>query len=168
MWFTSKEKAKEHADKLIKKARQERDKENIIEALSLLEKAIRLDKEYATPYGEYGIVLALYKNNDQAEYNGHFAIVKASKCVTQWRNLAQIYYLLGRFHKAYVAILVAETLDPQLENVQKLKSLIKAIMSPDQLKDIDQIEQNTKQAFSKYAKQEIIMPEQFIEDALSI
>lgn len=169
MWFTSKEKTKEHADKLMEKARHERDKDNILEALSLLEQAIRQDKKYATPYGEYGIVLAKQKNNvERAEYNGHQAIVKASQSAIQWRNLAHIYYLLGRYQKAFVAIVVAETLNPKLENVQKLKSLIQAIMNAAQLKTLNIIEEKTKQVFSKFQKEDVIMPDVFLQETLGV
>ncbi len=169
MWFQSKEKNREQADKLLEKARQAREKENILEALESVEKAIHLDKEYATSYGEYGIVLALEKNNfERAEYNGQLAVIKDSKNAVQWRNLAHTYYLLGKYQKAFVTILVAETLNPQLENVQKLKSLIKAIMNAEQLKTLDIIEEKTKQVFSKFQKEDVIMPDLFLQETLNI
>lgn len=169
MWFQSKEKTREQTDKLLEKARQAREQQKIIEALELVEKAIHLDNEYATSYGEYGIILALEKNNfERAEYNGQLAVIKDSKNAFQWKNLAYTYYLLGKCQKAFVAIVVAESLDPQLENVQKLKSLIKAIMNAEQLRTLDIIEEKTKLTFSKFQKEDVIMPDLFLQKALGI
>ena len=169
MWFASKEKTKEHADELIAQARLCRDEENILEALNLLEKAIHLDKEYATPYGEYGIALAMQKNNnDRAEYNGLFAIVKDSKNAIQWRNLAHIYYLLGRYPKAYVATIMAETLGKNVENLENIKARIKESMTEHQLNELPKIEEKVKEVYYRHKNHPTIMPEPFIDESLNI
>ena len=116
MWLKSRDKIQKIIEQLLEKARKEREKGNIQEALTVIQEAIHLDKENAISFGEYGITLAMEKYDDtKAEYNGQYAVMKSSQDAVQWANLARIYYLLESYKKALISILVAELIDHELE-----------------------------------------------------
>ena len=168
MWLKSRDKIQKIIEQLLEKARKEREKGNIQEALTVIQEAIHLDKENAISFGEYGITLAMEKYDDtKAEYNGQYAVMKSSQDAVQWANLARIYYLLESYKKALISILVAELIDHELENVQKIEMQIEEAMGPEQVNTILKIAEKTRNVFTKYKSLESITPDSLFKEVLN-